>query len=133
MFKIRTLSRLSPILLLAVLALVPMAAPVFSQANTCPAFVTKIVQQARTVCSAVDSGQICFADALTSQFADAKASLAKAGDMAPLSSLKLVAGQAADVNKESWGVGLLKLHAALPGDNTLTMAVLGDAKVTNLV
>src|SRR5260221_232255 len=120
MFKVRILGRVSPILLLVVLALVPMTAPVFSQANNCPAFVTKVVQKARTVCRAVDNGQICYADALTSQFAD-NANFAKAGDLAPLSSLKTVAGQPGDVSAlYPDPAQSISLESAAPADCTDT-------------
>jgi len=49
------------------------------------------------------------------------------GDLDPPEQLeKSVVGPGADVTTDRGAFGLLKLHAALPGDNMLTIAVLGD-------
>ncbi|HVO42535.1 MAG TPA: VWA domain-containing protein, partial [Aggregatilineales bacterium] len=133
MLKPTKLVRFLPIVMLLLLASIPIATPVLSQANACPALVVKVVQRARAYCQLLDSGQICYADALTAQLTDAKTSLAKPGDIAPLANLKSVRGQAVNVSKETWGLALLKLNTALSTENAPTLAVLGDANVTNQV
>src|SRR5262245_8854049 len=133
MLKINTLRRLLPFVLLLVVVLVPITTPVRSQANTCPALVTKLVQQARNYCSTLDSGQICYASNLSPLFSDTLITLAKSGDVAPLTKLQSIAGKVADAGAGAWGIGLMKLHTTPAPDYAPLLAVLGDAQVTNLV
>src|SRR5260221_2306281 len=100
MLRINTLRRLLPVALLMVLVLIPITKRALSQASTCPALVTKLVQQAHSFCSNLDSGQICYGSDLTTQFTESNIALAKSGDLAPLAGLQSLQGKGVDVSKE---------------------------------
>ncbi len=106
--------------------------PALSQANSCSALVSQIIQDTRQVCRVTDRGNACYGNSVS---ATGATGFDKPGDILALANVQGLTSQAANPNGKTWGAALLRLRAGLPedGESALTMLALGDAKIVNAV
>src|SRR5258708_21053950 len=107
-----------------------------AQAGSCQAILTKAYQAIQEACGTLDRNKACYVnDNVSAELSSAASgSFSMPGDKLPIKVIKSIAASPLDLQKQTWGLSLLKLQAnlpdTLPGQN-VTFLVYGGTSIEN--
>lgn len=101
-----------------------LSSSVLAQSVDCTTIAQKAIESARKACTKLEQNQACYGNAKVEiQPRDnVRLAFAKAGDVAPLASLKSVSTSVFDADAKTWGLSIMNVRADLLDGNLTTIA-----------
>lgn len=117
-------------LLLLPLTFVLIPLVVLAQADACPAIVKAAYSSALLECAAVEAGQLCYGSSRL-DIDPPNDDFSRPGYVVNMHELKTLTSSPMDVDDGQWGIAVAR--AALQQNQTMTLVVVGDVTLENLI